>query len=235
MKIAREALPFALPLVVAAAAAGAFGVIWLCAVCVALLLFVLWFFRDPRRRFDGPPDLVLAPADGTVLEIEKVHDPAYGRLSGGDGEVLRIVTFLSVFNVHIQRCPTEGTVVGSERKSGRFVAAFRADAHEVNEAHLTVLRRDEGDLIGVWQIVGLVARRIVPYLDIGHRVERGEHLGLIKFGSRVDLLLPADYEPLVETGAKVKAGFTPMAMPTDPSSRPVTEQRSLPNPSVHSE
>lgn len=221
MKIAREALPFAIPLLLAAAAAVVFGVIWLAALTAALLLFVLWFFRDPHRRFDGPPDLVLAPADGTILEVETVQDDVYARIGGGDGRVLRIVTFLSVFNVHIQRCPTEGTVVGSERKSGKFVAAFRADADEVNEAHLTMLRRDEGDLIGVWQIVGLVARRIVPYLDIGHRVERGEHLGLIKFGSRVDLLLPADYEALVEPGTKVKAGLTPMAMPTDPSSRPV--------------
>lgn len=221
MKIAREALPFAIPLLLAAAAAVVFGVIWLAALTTALLLFVLWFFRDPHRRFDGPPDLVLAPADGTILEVETVQDDVYARIGGGDGRVLRIVTFLSVFNVHIQRCPTEGTVVGSERKSGKFVAAFRADADEVNEAHLTMLRRDEGDLIGVWQIVGLVARRIVPYLDIGHRVERGEHLGLIKFGSRVDLLLPADYEALVEPGTKVKAGLTPMAMPTDPSSRPV--------------
>lgn len=221
MKIAREALPFALPLLFAAVVAFLFGAVWVGALCAALLLFVLWFFRDPNRRFDGPPDLVLAPADGTVLEVETVSDDAYGRISGSDGRALRIVTFLSVFNVHIQRCPTEGTVVGSERKAGKFVAAFRAEADEVNEAHLTVLRREEGDLIGVWQIVGLVARRIVPYLDIGRRVDRGEHLGLIKFGSRVDLLLPADYEALVEPGAKVKAGLTPMAMPTDPSSRPV--------------
>lgn len=225
MKIAREALPFALPLLAAAVGLAALGWYVLGALAFALLLFVLWFFRDPRRRFDGPPDLVLAPADGTILEVEVVQDEAYGRLGNSSGEALRIVTFLSVFNVHIQRCPTEGTVVGSERKTGKFVAAFRSDADEVNEAHLTVLRRQEGDLVGIWQIVGLVARRIVPYLEIGHRVERGEHLGLIKFGSRVDLILPSTYEALVEPGAKVKAGFTPVAMPTDPSSRPVSTER----------
>ncbi len=228
MKIAREALPFALPPLLGAVISGVFGLLWLAALLALLFLFVLFFFRDPARTFEGPSDLVLSAADGTVLAVDRIKDPAMSELcrhhSGSttsieEREYLRIVTFLSVFNVHIQRCPTEGSVLGKVRQSGRAVAAFRGDAGEVNERHLTVLQRKEGDVIGVRQVVGLVARRIVPYLDRGDRVERGDHLGLIKFGSRVDLLMPSTYEPLVEVGAKVQAGLTAVAMPTDPSSR----------------
>lgn len=220
MKIAKEAWPFVLP-TLALAAVSAFLGWWIAAVALAVLsLCLLFFFRDPARSWDGPEEIVLSAADGVVTAIENTHDADAG------GDRLRIVTFLSVFNVHVQRCPVEGEVVHSSHRSGRKVAAFDRQAGEINESHLTVLRRAEGDLVGTRQIVGLIARRIVPYLRLGDRVRRGQHFGVIKFGSRVDLLLPPTYEALVRVGDKVRSGETPVAMPTDPSSHPIDSAES---------
>ena len=104
-------------------------------------------------------------------------------------------------------------MVASTFASGRKVAAFRGDAGEVNESHTTVIERDNGDRIGIRQIVGLMARRVVCYLGDGQQVARGEHLGIIKFGSRVDLLVPESYEIVVKPGDRVQNGATPMARP----------------------
>ncbi len=205
MNFAREAWPFVLPF--AALAAGLFlfrHPAW--GTAAALLGFgVLLFFRDPARSFEGPDDVLLAAADGLITRIDVVTDPALG-----DGKFQRVVTFLSAFDVHVQRVPTTGEVLLSTLKAGRKVAAFRADAGEVNESLLTVIRRPNGDPVGVRQIAGLMARRVVCYLAKGQAVRRGEHLGLIKFGSRVDLLVPEGYEVLVEKGQRVVGGETPM-------------------------
>ncbi len=206
MTFAREAWPFVLPFAVLAA--GLFltrhpG--W--GAAAALLAFaVLLFFRDPRRGFEGPDQVVIAAADGVVTLVDVVEDPAVG-----EGRFHRVVTFLSVFDVHVQRVPAGGRVVASELKPGRKVAAFRADAGDVNESHLTVIQRPHGDLIGVRQIAGLMARRVVCYLERGRTVSRGEHLGLIKFGSRVDLLVPESYQVLVKKGDRMRNGETPVA------------------------
>ncbi|MEE8524815.1 MAG: phosphatidylserine decarboxylase [Thermoanaerobaculia bacterium] len=208
MRIAKEAWPFVLPFAVASIVlAFAAGVFWSLAAAV-LGLGVLLFFRDPARSFDGDADWVIAPADGLVTGVETVADPAIG-----EGRFQRVVTFLSAFDVHVQRTPVDGEVVASSFASGRKVAAFRADAGEVNECHTTVIRRASGDLIGVRQIVGLMARRVVCYLRSGQTVERGQHLGIIKFGSRVDLLVPESYEVVVKPGDRVRNGATPMARP----------------------
>ena len=180
-------------------------------VAVVLGLGVLLFFRDPRRHFDGDEGVVIAAADGLVTRVDTVEDAALG-----PGRWHRVVTFLSVFDVHVQRVPAAGEVKVSELTRGRKVAAFRQDADELNEQHLTVLEREGGDLIGVKQIAGLLARRVVCYLEAGQRVERGQHLGLIKFGSRVDLLVPESYEILVQKGDRVKNGQTPVARPAKP-------------------
>ncbi|HYL05803.1 MAG TPA: phosphatidylserine decarboxylase, partial [Thermoanaerobaculia bacterium] len=190
-----------------AAATGHLG--WAAAAGIAGL-GLLAFFRDPARRFDGEPDVVLAPAAGLVTLVDLVEDPA-PELEPGSYH--RVVTFLSVFDVHVQKTPAGGEVIASRHASGRKVAAFRTDAGEVNEQHLTVIRRPGGELIGVRQIAGLLARRVVCYLAAGERVERGEPLGLIKFGSRVDLLVPASYRLLVKKGDRVRNGATPVAAP----------------------
>ncbi|MCB1036119.1 MAG: phosphatidylserine decarboxylase, partial [Acidobacteria bacterium] len=118
---------------------------------------------------------------------------------------------LSVFDVHVQRTPADGEVVHSALTSGRKEAAFKEGLDRINERHLTVIRRPGGDLIGVRQIVGLLARRIVCYLQVGQQVTRGQHLGLIKFGSRVDLLVPASYQVEVAKGQRMRNGETVMA------------------------
>lgn len=206
MRFAREAWPFVVPFLLLA---GALALLrhpgWAAAAFVAGLL-VLLFFRDPARRYAGAEGTVLAPADGLVTLVDRVEDPEVG-----PGAYHRVVTFLSVFDVHTQRTPAGGEVVVSRYAAGRKVAAFKRDVDRVNERHLTVIRRPNGDLVGVRQIAGLLARRVVCYLKEGERVERGQAMGLIKFGSRVDLLVPEAYRPLVTKGERVRNGETPVA------------------------
>jgi len=208
MTFAKEAWPFVLPFVFAAAILYWFdrpG--WAIAALVTGLL-VLLFFRDPTRRYEGDSGVVLAPADGLITRIDTIEDPEIG-----PGSYHRIVTFLSVFDVHVQKAPAAGEVIASRYTVGKKVAAFREDAGDVNERHLTVIRRQNGDTIGVRQIAGLLARRVVCYLKEGDHVHRGQPMGLIKFGSRVDLLVPESYEVKVKKGDRVKNGATPMALP----------------------
>ena len=175
-------------------------------IVAVLAILLLLFFRDPGSANAGADDIVLAPAWGKVLRIEEAQDPAVS-----PEPVRRIVTFLSVFDVHLQRAPIGGRVVHSQATAGKRVAAFRHDAGDVNAGHLTVIESSAGDRIGVRQIVGLLARRIVCYFEPGQRVERNATLGLIKFGSRVDLMVPEHYEILIEPGARLQGGTTPVA------------------------
>lgn len=210
MSFAKEAWAFVLPLV-AIAAALLFFERRIAAIAFALLsLLVLLFFRDPRRHYSGPEGVVLAAADGLVTAVEEVVDPEIG-----PGPYRRIVTFLSVFDVHVQRCPVAGEVVFSALLRGQKLAAYRADVGDKNERYTNVFLRPNGDRIGVRQLAGLIARRVVSYLGKGDRRQRGELMGVIKFGSRVDLYVPATYEVLVRKGDRVRVGETPMAR--DPS------------------
>ena len=167
---------------------------------------VLLFFRDPRRVYRGDPANVIAAADGVVTRVDTIEDSAVG-----PGKLQRIVTFLSPLDVHVQRTPVAGKVVSSALVRGKKVAAFRADADRCNENHLSVIERPNGDRIGVRQIVGAVARRIVCTLRPGEQVEQGQSMGLIKFGSRVDLLLPAHYRVVAVTGRRLRNGETVVA------------------------
>jgi len=215
MSFARESWPFVAPFVLLAALAAAAGHLgWAAAAGIAGLA-VLAFFRDPARRFDGEAGIVLAPAAGLVTLVDTVEAPDVG-----PGTYHRVVTFLSVFDVHVQKTPAAGEVIASRHATGRKVAAFRTDAGEINEQHLTVIRRPGGDLVGVRQIAGLLARRVVCYLATGDRVERGRPMGLIKFGSRVDLLVPASYRLMVRRGDRVRNGATPIAAPDEAAGAP---------------
>jgi phosphatidylserine decarboxylase len=210
MKFAKEGWPFVLPFWFLAGLLFYFerpG--WGITALVAGLLILL-FFRDPKRLYEGGAGTVLAPADGLITRIDTIEDPEIG-----PGRHQRIVTFLSVFDIHVQRVPAAGEVIASRYARGRKVAAFREDAGDVNEKHLSVIRRPNGDLIGVRQIAGLLARRVVCYLKEGDRVHRGQSMGLIKFSSRVDLLVPESYRVLVKKGDRVKNGATPMASPEE--------------------
>jgi phosphatidylserine decarboxylase len=206
MRFAREAWPFVAPFPLLAAALAATGRRKAAGVALAAGGAVLLFFRDPDRSFDGDPDLLTAAADGVVTLVDVLEDPAIG-----PGRFRRVVTFLSAFDVHVQKVPMAGTVIHSALTPGRKEAAFKPDVDKINESHLTVVEAEDGARIGVRQIAGLIARRVVCYLAPGERVERGQPLGLIKFGSRVDLLVPESWEVLARKGDRLRNGETPIA------------------------
>lgn len=206
MTFAKESLPFVAPLGIAALVLLAFRQTQWAFAIGAVAILVLLFFRVPRRRTEAGEHSIVAPGNGRILRLDRS-----AALPGHDGDLQRIVTFLSVFDVHVQRAPVSGEVVESRFTPGRKVAAFKPEAGSVNENHLTVLRRENGDLIGVRQVAGLVARRVVCRLQPGDLIQRGDLMGLIKFGSRVDLMLPDHYEILVREGDRLREGETEVA------------------------
>lgn len=208
MRFAPEARPFVAPFALAGVAAALSRRPRWAAASLALGAGVLLFFRIPDRAFEGGPRSAMAPADGLITGVDEVEDPEVG-----PGLFVRISTFLSVFDVHVQRAPLSGEVIDSRYTPGRKVAAFRGDAAEVNERHLIVIRREDGKRVGVRQVAGLVARRVVSYPRVGDRLERGQLIGLIKFGSRVDLLLPRGDLVRVAQGDRVATGRSVMAEP----------------------
>jgi phosphatidylserine decarboxylase len=170
-----------------------------------LALFVLWFFRDPVRTAPAEADLVVAPGEGRVIEIKEVHEPSFlGSMAR------RITIFLSVFDVHLQRSPVSGTVEHRDYKPGKFAVAWLEKASEDNEQASLGIATPHGRVL-VRQIAGLVARRIVTDHSPGDRVERGERIGIIRFGSRVDLFVPLDWELTCKVGDRARVGATPLA------------------------
>jgi len=167
-----------------------------------LTLFVISFFRNPERTPPGDEKTVVAPADGTVIVVERVPETPLGC------EALKISIFMSVFNVHVNRAPLTGTVVDIAYFPGRFLDARDGRASSENERNGVVLETAAGVRIAFVQIAGLIARRIICYPRVGDVVERGARYGLIRFGSRVDVYLPVDVEPLVKLGDKTVAGET---------------------------
>ncbi len=166
----------------------------------------LLFFRDPERALEPDPDVVYAPADGFITDVEEAHE---AWIPGG--EALRISTFLSIHNVHVNRSPVEGSVTKMEEVAGRFVPAFLGGAKEENHQNRIAIDGPRGRAVVV-QIAGMVARRISRWVETGESVSAGQRIGLIHFGSRTDVLLPAgSAEPLVSTGDRVRAGKTPLA------------------------
>ena len=206
MTFAKESTPFVLPFVALFLLLLYLGNGTLAAVSLVLALLLLLFFRIPRLVASSDESLALAPASGRVTRVDQIED-----LLVASTTLTRVVTFLSVFDVHVQRCPVAGVVETREVSRGRKVPAFRDDAAEVNTSELSVICNAHGDRIGVRQVVGLVARRIVCYLREEEAVERGQLMGLIKFGSRVDLLIPSGWEILVKEGDRMRAGETPVA------------------------
>ena len=169
---------------------------------VLLMLFFLWFFRDPRRAIPAGPGLIVSPADGLVTQAEWIETAG--------GSRLRLSIFLNVFDVHVNRAPVAGVVRLAELRKGQFLNAMRAESALNNEQTLVMI--DAGGYeVGFKQIAGLLARRIVCNLKPGDQVERGQRVGLIKFGSRVDVLLPATAELQVKTGMRVRGGSTVLA------------------------
>src|SRR5687768_2766670 len=179
-----------------------------------LTLCVLAFFRDPKRVVPQDERAVIAPADGLVTLIQKVPPPpelrgAEGGL--GDTPVTRLSIFMSVFDVHINRAPVGGTVRRVVYIPGKFVNADLDKASEDNERQHFLIERGDGVMIGFTQIAGLVARRIVPFVKPGDIVAAGQRIGLIRFGSRVDVYLPQGTDAKVLLGQTVVAGETVLA------------------------
>ncbi len=174
-------------------------------VMVALGAFGLYFFRDPPRRCEAPPEVACSPADGKVIVVGDAPPELRER-----GLPRQVSVFMSVFDVHVNRAPIEGELVEYAYNPGRKISAFKEKASLENEQNLQVWRGPAGT-VGLKQIAGVIARRIVFDHRIGARVRRGDRIGLIRYGSRVDVFLPEGAEVLVAVGDRVRAGETPLA------------------------
>jgi phosphatidylserine decarboxylase len=176
---------------------------------LVLAAFFLWFFRDPNRKIPTTPGAIVSPADGVVTEAEWVETTL--------GSKLRVSIFLNVFDVHVNRSPIAGTVKLVEYREGGFMNAMNPESGLTNEQ--TMIQIEGGGYeVAMKQIAGLLARRIVCNVKEGDKVERGQRIGMIKFGSRCDVLMPADATLKVKTGSRVKGGSTTIAvLPVGPA------------------
>lgn len=170
-----------------------------------LTIFCLYFFRNPERKINEDKDLVLAPADGRIMEINTVWEDQYLQ-----AKTIQLRIFLNLFNVHVNRCPMAGTIEWVNRKGGLFLPAFKKEAGEKNARNYVGLLSEYGRILVV-QITGLIARRIVCWVNPGDTLNAGERIGLIRFGSCTELYLPLEAEVLVVPGQKVKGGETIVA------------------------
>ena len=175
---------------------------WPAGILIFLGLFVFYFFRDPDRRIPTEPGAVVSPADGHVVEI--VDEP----LDGSPGR--RVSIFLSIWDVHVQRAPVAGRVASVVYRPGRFYAALRKAASEKNEQNVITLQTPGGALV-FKQIAGAIARRVLCWKRVGEQVALGERVGMIRFGSRVDVWLPEAAQILVRRGQGVKGGASILA------------------------
>lgn len=204
LPIAWEGIPF---VAAGSSLTGIFLILgWeLVAIPLAVLtLFVIYFFRDPKRTPLCKDNAVLTPADGKVLSIEML-DNGDNRLKGA---AIKISIFMSIFNAHINRIPTKGRITQLSYHPGKFFSANRHKASLYNEHNMVTLETDDGKKIALVQIAGIIARRIACWVKRGDYVETGQRFGLIRFGSRLEVYLPHDSTITIKKGQKVKAGRT---------------------------
>jgi len=200
--MARDGYYYALPLVGAALLLGWLAGAWWALPALLLAAFFLWFFRDPERTIPDAAGAVVSPGDGKVTEVSPFTEHGVRRI--------RISIFLSVFNVHVNRSPIAGVVRDVRYQRGKFVNAMHAVSAEENEQNVVTVE-GEGHTVVFKQIAGLLARRIVFDKKVGDRVARGERVGLIKFGSRLDVLLDEGVTPQIKVGDHVKGGSSVLA------------------------
>lgn len=205
------------------------NILWISAVAIAVVLVPMWlwvrpvvwpivvsavlgvlfaltanFFRSPRRHFDGDyTNAVVASADGKVVALEEVYEPEYLKCN-----CIQLSVFMSIFNVHANWFPVNGEVIYTAHHSGRFLGAYLPKSSVENERSTVVIRTPEGQLVLVRQVAGAIARRIVTYAEPGTDAHVDDHLGFIKFGSRVDIYLPLGTETLVNIGDVTTGGIT---------------------------
>jgi phosphatidylserine decarboxylase len=194
---------FILPLVGVFLLGLALNSTWLFLLGLIGAAFFTYFFRDPERPIPQEPGVVISPADGKVIALDEVQEEKFlGR------PAKRVSIFMNVFDVHVNRAPVAGRVAASNHRDGCYKVAWHPCADQVNEQQATLLEAEAGRRVLVVQIAGLLARRIISFVTPGQTLARGERLGMICFGSRVDLYLPLDTEFLVQVGDKVQAGST---------------------------
>jgi phosphatidylserine decarboxylase len=172
------------------------------AVLVSLAIFIFSFFRDPDRAIPAEPGAVVSPADGRVVVVTEEEN------AGRPGQ--RVSIFLAIWNVHVNRAPASGTITKMAYRPGKFLAAMRERASFENEQNVFTLSTEAGEMV-FKQIAGLIARRVVSWKREGEQVARGERIGLVRFGSRVDVWLPKGAEILVKVGENVKGGASLIA------------------------
>ena len=197
--IVRDAFRFLIPLAILAILAFAFGSIIPGALSILLFAFVAFFFRNPRRAIPEDPRVIVSPADGKVVKLERA------------GQVTKMSIFLSLFNVHVNRSPIAGRIEAVDYRPGKFMVAFNDKASTDNERNIVMVSNGRINIVFT-QIAGIVARRIVFWKRAGDTVGKGELVGLIRFGSRVDVLFPAGTEATIGLGARVKGGSTPIGL-----------------------
>ncbi len=211
----RDGYYYGLALVAVAAVIGWLTLPFLAVIPLLLAAFFLWFFRDPERQIPAIEGAIVSPADGKVTEVTVIDDAGRPQT--------RISIFLNVFNVHVNRSPVAGVITDVQYKTGKFGNAMGAVSAEHNEQNVVTLASDIGPVV-FKQIAGLLARRIVFNKKVGDQVARGERVGLIKFGSRTDVIFPADAEMKVKVGDHVKGGSTVLAIAARHDALPVQHE-----------
>jgi phosphatidylserine decarboxylase len=213
----KEALQFVIPLTMVLVAIiilrALFSVGFAFAMCldalvlllVLLVAFVLYFFRDPERYVPADESIIVAAADGLVVGIDEMEEPDFHL-----GPMIRVAIFLSVFDVHINRTPCDGTVKSTVYKAGKFLDVRHPQCSQLNEARSWWLETPHGN-VAVRQIAGLIARRIVAWAGEGTPLQRGQRFGMIRFGSRTEIFLPPECIVLVKIGDRVEGAATPIA------------------------
>ena len=200
--IVKDAFRFLIPLLVSSVLAFVLGLYPAAFLVMLLAAFVAFFFRNPKREIPSDPSVIVSPADGRVVKVERV------------GSVTKLSIFLSIFDVHVNRSPIAGCIEAIDYKKGKFKAAFNHAASVENERNVIMVAQGDIQLVFT-QIAGIVARRIVCWKRVGDTVAKGELVGLIRFGSRVDVLFPAGTEATVGPGVRVRGGSSAIGVIKD--------------------
>lgn len=203
--VAKAGFPFIFTGAFVTAIFAILGLTGLALTGLAISLFICFFFRDPDRAISNAPNVLVSPADGKVIAVEQLAETRFF-----DGPCKKISIFMTIFNVHVNRVPCAGTVKDVQYFPGKFFSANLDKASKDNEHNAVFLETTSGKPVCMVQIAGLIARRIVCGVQPGHAVAKGQRMGLICFGSRVDLYLPEDANVTVAVGERVKAGTSLM-------------------------
>ncbi len=199
--IAREGFPFLIPSVMFTLLFAGMGWTALTIPAILVTLFIAYFFRNPKRKISSLPNIIVSPADGRVIGVGECDEDRFLK-----EKALKVSIFMSPFDVHVNRAPSSGKVLQTHYHAGKFLVASRDKASLLNEQNALVMETEDRSKILLVQIAGFVARRIVCYAKTGDLLNRGEIFGMIRFGSRVDLYLPANVRPIIRVGQHLKGG-----------------------------